>query len=920
MRAYAAIGLSVMVFLGTYATAQTLPGADRPLAERFANPPAESRILPIVHRLPDAPEQQDAMLRGMLEKGFGGMATNVPFDNYLESDAMWQTLVRAVTEAKKAGMSLWLYDEKGYPSGNAGGLTMRDHPEWEARGLLVSDAVCEGGPVSLDVPPGTLVRAAAFPVKDGAIDLDRATDLSAFVKDRTFTWNAPAGSWQVMVITEDYLYEGTHAAVSLADKLPYINLLMPEPTARFLEVTHERYAQHLGDDLGKYFVSTFTDEPSLMSMFMRPQPWRVLPWSPNLAPEFEKRRGYALAPVLPALCADTGPKGLAARHDFWLTVGELVAENYFGQIQDWCKPHNILSGGHLLFEESIVMHVPLYGDFYRSTRRVDAPSIDCLTSVPEEVPWYIARLIGSVADLEGRPVTMCEVSDHSQRYRPAGDERPVRIVTEDEIRGTLNRLMLNGINTMTSYYVFKDLTNDQLLRLNEWTGRCCTMLKGGRQVTDVALVYPIESVWVQFEPARRMVMDAPAGAHRVERSYTEASEDLYTSGRDFTYLDSKALCDAQVEQGILKLNGMAWRAVVLPAVDTLPLKAWKNLGRFWREGGIVIALTARPANSEKEFPAPAVQALAEEIFGTQADAFNTNPAGGCGVFLPRGSVSMLPIVLDALIGRDVQVSNPAAPIRATHRVVDGNQIYFVINDSRAPWEGSLTFAASGKGEQWEPATGQQTPVDPAQPIALKLAPFGGVLFRFDEAKSSQRHAVPAQNVDVIQWSALPQISPIVVAGEFVKGKIESIPPGNEHGLTWSARGVLTQSEVDTFLFAIFDYPQPMDLSKSAFVGFTTEIPRAQNAGKPLLLVVRDVHGTEGLAQTQQSLDEPGITDILVRLNRIETAGWNQSSRRAVDLTAITSIRLGWGGHYGAANDIIEFALSPPRLGSLTESE
>ena len=266
---------------------------------------------------------------------------------------------------------------------------------------------------------------------------------------------------------------------------------MPEPTARFVEVTYGGYAKHLGDDLGKYFMATFTDEPSLMSLFLRPMPYRPLPWAPNLPAEFKKRRGYALdAAILPALVADAGPAGAKIRYDFWLTVGELVSENFFGQIQTRCRQHRVPSGGHLLAEEGIVGHVPLYGDFFRCIRRLDAPSIDCLTSLPPEVPWYIARLLSSAAELEGRPLVMSETSDHSQRYRPAGDQRPKRMVTEAEIRGTCNRQIVAGINCITSYYSFTDLSDEQLRRLNEWVGRCCTALRGGHQVADIAVLYP----------------------------------------------------------------------------------------------------------------------------------------------------------------------------------------------------------------------------------------------------------------------------------------------------------------------------------------------------------------------------------------------------------------------------------------------
>jgi hypothetical protein len=53
---------------------------------------------------------------------------------------------------------------------------------------------------------------------------------------------------------------------NLSDKIPYVNLLMPEPTRRFLAVTHQAYADRLGSDLGKDFMATFTDEPSLMTL------------------------------------------------------------------------------------------------------------------------------------------------------------------------------------------------------------------------------------------------------------------------------------------------------------------------------------------------------------------------------------------------------------------------------------------------------------------------------------------------------------------------------------------------------------------------------------------------------------------------------------------------------------------------------
>jgi hypothetical protein len=205
---------------------------------------------------------------------------------------------------------------------------------------------------------------------------------------------------------------------------------------------------------------------------------------------------------------------------------------------------------------------------------------------------------------------MSETSDHSQRYRPAGDPRPKRVVTEAEIRGTCNREIVAGINCITSYYSFTDLSDEQLRRLNEWVGRCSTALRGGHQVADIAVLYPAESLWTQFVPSRHWTREAAAAA-RIESIYRTAAESLFASQRDFTFVDSRAIKEAAVESSTLVHGQLRWRVVVLPSADTLPLSAWENLAKFVRQGGAVIALGALPVNSESEFPSARVQTLAK---------------------------------------------------------------------------------------------------------------------------------------------------------------------------------------------------------------------------------------------------------------------------------------------------------------------
>ena len=893
------------------------------MGESFAQPPANGRILKIIHGWPDKAEAQDALIGTLQTQGFGGVVCNVSFDQYLESEAKWEAFTRAVKAARQAGMAMWLYDERGYPSGNAGGITMRDHPEWEARGLLTADTETRGGAVGLDLPPGKLVLAGAFPIRDGQMQLAQKVDLAAQVRDGKLSWQAPAGCWRVLAITENRLYEGTHADGNLWAKIPYINLLLPEPTARFTEVTYGGYAKHLGDDLGQYFMATFTDEPSLMSLFLKPMPYRPLPWASNLPVEFKRRRGYALdAALLPALIAEAGPRTAKIRHDFWLTVGELVSENFFGQIQTQCRRHHVSSGGHLLLEESMVGHVTLYGDFFRCIRRLDAPSIDCLTSLPSEVPWQIARLLSSAAELEGRPLVMSETSDHSQRYRPAGDQRPMRSVTEDEIRGTCNREIVSGVNCITSYYSFADLTPEQLRRLNEWVGRCCAALRGGHQVADIALLYPTESVWTKFVPSRHWTKDAVA-AQPIESICRSAAESMFASQRDFTFADSRALAEAKAQSGALAHGPLRWRAVVLPGTDTLPLAAWENLARFVRGGGAVIALGALPANSERDFPSARVRKIAKEVFGVDgAEAqfplephSRTNSAGGVGIYLPRGLEDLLPVVLNGILEPDVEVAPAKSPVRVTHRRLDGREVYFLSNDSAKPWAGEARFAATGDGERWEPATGRMVEAVKPNAARLELAPYGAAVFRFAAARPPARRAGAGVAWPELSWSPVAVVEPTVPHGEFVRGDLAPDPAHSRaDSPAWQATAILTRTKVDTHLFAQFHYAQPLDLKGTDCLAIETWVPEGQTTPNQLLVIIHEEGGGDFIAETGRSLAAPGRQRSLIPWNRFQLAGWSQDPDGELDLTRVSDIRAGWGGYFGTEGERIQFSVALPRAG------
>ena len=889
------------------------PGADADwgtLRERFANPSPTHRIIKIIHGWPEKSEDQDRLIGMLKRQGFGGVVCNVSFKDYLESQVLWDSFKRAVSQAKKQDMVLWLYDEKGYPSANAGGLVLRDHPEWEAEGLLAVEQDCDAGPLSFKLPPGRPVLVTAYPVKEGRLSDSGKISLLDNIENGSLRWTAPTGRWRVLAVTQDRLYEGTHADMNLHQKMPYPNLLMAAPIARFLALTHERYAQQLGSDLGKWFEATFTDEPSLMSLFIKKMPYRPLPWSSELPETFAQKRGYALSPILPSLLEDIGPDTKRYRYDFWLTVGELVSENFFGQIQSWCRSHGIPSGGHLLSEESIVTHVPLYGDFFRCIRRLDAPSIDCLTSEPAQVPWYIARLLASAAELENHTLVMSETSDHSQRYRGPNDKRPVQNVSESQIRGTCNRQFVAGVNAITSYYSYAGLDDAAISRLNEWVGRCSMLLRGGHQAADIAVLYPAETLWTHFTPANQWANASP-GASRVETIYRAVSEALFKSCRDFTYIDSQAIEKAVMQNSSLQHGALAWRILVLPGVDTLPGNCWEKLALWVEQGGIIIMAGSTPQNTDKSFPSSRLMERFRPLMpeNAQVPGIRGHTSGGGVIFLPQGSEPLLPMVLDNILEPDFHAASPRSPLRVTHRRMSGKELYFVINDSPNSWEGKVQVRCSGKGEIWRPSTAQIQNTESSSDVALRLAAYEAVFMLYSQAKKPALQ--PIKSGVIARWEtfALPQTTPQVSAGEFVQS---SPLRQTDQDKEWVTEARLKKGGVDTWLFLRFHYADSLDLSGAQGLLFDTHVPADQKATTSLLIVVHEKDGGDFLADSRRLMRGPQNSRIVMPFELFELAGWSRDADGQLDLSRIDEIRIGWGGYIGKEDERIAFTTSMPQ--------
>lgn len=585
------------------------------LRKEFVNPPLSFRMNQNIHSVPMDSVGQDSLIESYYRNGYGGFASNVDFHHYLTDEGM-KSFLRFSNQVRKRGMSLWLYDERGYPSGNAGDLVIKSNPDWESK-----------------------------------------MDLSARIEHSVLSWNVPAGHWKILTVTKYRLYENFQASAKDAGKLGanYPSLMLPEVTQKFIELTHEAYRKYMGDDLGAYFVSTFTDEPSLMAVPFGLFPWSVIPWIGLLSDEIQKRYGYRPEEKLEFLFMDEGPKGQEVRYHYFNTMADLIANNYFKPIRQWCHEHNFRSGGHLLLEETLMAHVPLYGDAFRCLREMDVPGIDVLSCFPALTPIHSPKLASGAAELTGADRVMCEPCPVADRIKLGGQETPA-----DHVKGFLNIQLLGGVTDFNNYLQLSNSDQEEKKEFNTYVARIAMLLRGG-----------------------------------------------YT----------KAIIDAEVKDGKPVHGLLQWKVVILPAVNTLPAEAWKKLALFEKTGGIVISLNALPENSESHFPDETVLKIGKEIFNSPNKS----------VILNNWSPSELDKLLKKFLVKDFRLGDEQVPVRYCHRVIDGRDCFFLINDSDKEVNTSLQFDEDQRFTEWDPATGNTKRVKGV--IELELKPFHGKVYR-----------------------------------------------------------------------------------------------------------------------------------------------------------------------------------------------
>ncbi len=683
------------------------------LKESFRDPPREYSLMPLWSwNSTLTPGKLTWQIDQMVEKGVYGafMHTRAGLNESATpyfSDGFWEAVRVSVEHAAQAGFQTWIYDEDRWPSGAAGGRTMRANPErYTATGLKHESRPVKGPTRQILRHPSAKFLIAAKSTGENRIDRATLIDLTS-LKDGG-AWDVPAGEWLLCVFHE------THGDYPLPN---YIN---PDAIREFLNNTYEQYAARFGKHFGTTIPGSFFDEIGNIP----------LAWDPLLAERFRNAKGYDLEKVLPLLYHEGGAGTIQTRCDYFEVLTKLYEDAWFRQISEWCARHNLKLTGHT---NETLRHVRDQGDYFRTWRHAQIPGTDnedFRYTFPRVIGAWKPKQLSSISHLYGKPRAAVEAL--------GGAGWPI---TLEEARYGVNMLAAYGMN----FYIFHlfHYAMDQPQSMDDWPNswfyenpywkyfkkladhvrRLSFLGSQGAHVADVAVLYPVEEIWSRGIPDDPLTGDSAPVTGLVDRLMEEQIDC------DLVDTDS-VIGAAPAEGGRARIGIESYRVVVLPGVQTVSLAAYRRMAGLSRQGLKIVAVGVVPRHSaERGEDDPEVIRISRELFHAGA---------------LRHAGELVPFLRDA-IEPDIRVlAGPANALRYLHRRIGHREAYFLVNSERRPVEWTVRFAAAGSVERWDPETGATAAI-PALDTAsshstlrLRFRPWQAYYVVFDRSAPAAR--------------------------------------------------------------------------------------------------------------------------------------------------------------------------------------
>ena len=540
----------------------------------FKNPPADCQVsYSWLWNAPVSKEIIDREIKEIVKAGVRSLyVLPLPIDfrpeltrtfmspDYL-TDEFWEVCEYAIRQMVSNGITPWLYDEGGWPSGGACGRTLKDYPEG-AMNILQERTV-------------RLENGEKYTPCKGFIALFRGKERLEcdFVADCDEELTEYYGKLNTEF--EDDVMRG------------FIDFTDINVTDAFIGNTHTHYKRTVGDLFGNTIPLIFTDEPGLK--------FGALP--KTVFEDFIKKYGYDLRDylyVIPERGALAKTENeIKARIDYLEYLGEQFKNATFKRLREYCDTNGIHYAGHLMGDNYPDACRCGYFSQLELLRQMAIPGVDAIweqirypyggrepyDSVETARMPFFPRLAASAARQQGNNIALTEAMGIY------GDG-----ITPEEIKYVTNYHIIRGINYIS--YAHIPISNERfsalatrpdfrpekpgfynLGHINDYFARLSYLARLGHAEGDTALYHPIRDYCANPEISERAVL-----------SYRDAGVMLERKNIPFDIIDDSAIREADATEEGLVIGDAKYKHIVVPKNEYMPEDIRAKIAPFVGEG------------------------------------------------------------------------------------------------------------------------------------------------------------------------------------------------------------------------------------------------------------------------------------------------------------------------------------------------
>ncbi len=423
-----------------------------------------------------------------------------------------------------------------------------------------------------------------------AYSADRKIDLTDKVtKDRMLSWEVPDGDWAIWVVFNGKTLQKVKRAAPGGEGW-VMNHYSKDVVQRYLGRFDEAFAS--------------TGAPWPNSFFNDSYEVYGANWSENLFTEFEKRRGYRLQDYLPELNREGDP-GTCARVvcDYRQTIADLLMNDFTVPWTEWAHSHGVTirnqahgSPGNLI-DFYAAVDIPECESFGRTLFDIPGLRVDSGMKESDAHPSML-KYASSAAHITGKPFVSSETFTWlTEHFR----------TSLSQMKPELDQMFASGVNHMYyhgSPYSPKDVAwpgwlfyasvnmnaNNTIFRdvqgLNDYITRTQSFLQYGLPDNDFLVYLPIYDIWQEHD-GLYLLFDI----HKMKSlmpAFFKMVVDIQSLGFDTDYISDKFLQQTKTKGHLLQAPGAAYKAIIVPGVQYIPVESLAKLVQLAKDGATVI--------------------------------------------------------------------------------------------------------------------------------------------------------------------------------------------------------------------------------------------------------------------------------------------------------------------------------------------